>query len=426
MRLRIDDIIYLSLLLVANIAFSAYSHSTLYSSVYFQPLVDSFKQYNIMMWIGSALWLIFPHWYCIMALTGIYVVMPALICVVMLGLVPMDPIDPTASMLEYMGYLTLPLLMLEFIIVYPLKSYIRDKIGSVYSYLYAFGVLMLLFMWPVYELLKEFVVNMGVIQLQFLSNNLPILYSLWAIIILAVYLFVHRTLVSPSWERVRGILKRHMKEEEIDNSDVNIEDCGFFVRHYRAYSRVISFIIFLGLLGSEGYFLSLMVDYVSTLNYYSMAIMGFMLVYSPLFLVLGSFIINSPVRNGILFAILSISSVVPSTAYIWLYTADSSLTLLVLFVGPFTMLFWMIARTEREENRTQVLGIIFYLYVFFYVPVAILALNQLTLLTKDTNSQLIILAICLGIMGAAAGVVVIYWIVKASIGIYNFITEKQQ
>lgn len=129
---------------------------------------------------------------------GIYVVMPALVFVAMPGTLPLDPVDPTATMLDYMGYLTLPLLMLVFVIVYPLKGYIRDKIGSVYSYLYAFGVILLLFLWPVYELLKEFIVSMGTIQLQFLSNNLPILYSLWAIILFSVYLFVHRTLISPS------------------------------------------------------------------------------------------------------------------------------------------------------------------------------------------------------------------------------------
>lgn len=165
-----------------------------------------------------------------------------------------------------------------------------------------------------------------------------------------------------------------------------------------------------------------MITYVQSLNLYSIAIMGFMLIYSPMFLVLGCFVVNSPIRNGILFAILSIFSVTPSFCYPFIGDLiNSNLALMILFVGPFTMLFWMVVRTGREENRTQVLGMVFYLYVFYYVPVVLLALNQLELLTGDRKVQMIVWAVCLGVMGVAAGVVVLYWIIKASIGIYNFI-----
>lgn len=119
---------------------------------------------------------------------------------------PFDPVDPTTTMFSYLGYLSLPILLLECLLVYPLKEYIRTTIGSIYSMLYAFAVLVLLFLWPVHSVLVEFVQNLGTIRLQFISDNIIILYCLWSIILCFVFLYVHNTLLSPAHDKVKAVL----------------------------------------------------------------------------------------------------------------------------------------------------------------------------------------------------------------------------
>lgn len=128
----------------------------------------------------------------------------------------MDPINPTITMFSYLGYLTLPALLVEFVLIYPLKEYIRTTIGSLYSMLYALSMFVLLFLWPVHSIVVEFVQNMGTVRLQFLSDNIAIVYCLWAIILCFVYLYVHNTLISPSHDKIREILvPDHLTDDEM-------------------------------------------------------------------------------------------------------------------------------------------------------------------------------------------------------------------
>jgi hypothetical protein len=85
-RFRIDDLIYLGGLLLVNIFFSIYNYLVLQSAdVSFQPLLTGFQIYNVMMFVGSAIWIMLPHWYTKIVLIGIYVVMPALIVLVFMN-----------------------------------------------------------------------------------------------------------------------------------------------------------------------------------------------------------------------------------------------------------------------------------------------------------------------------------------------------
>ena len=109
-------------------------------------------------------------------------------------------------MFSYIGYLTLPLLLLEFVLVYPLKEYIRAHLGSLYSMLYAFSALILLCLWPVHSLVVEFVQNLGTVNLNFFTNNILIFYCLWAIILCCIYIYIHNSLLSPSHDKIKEML----------------------------------------------------------------------------------------------------------------------------------------------------------------------------------------------------------------------------
>ena len=53
--------------------------------VQLQPIVTGFQLYNIMMFVGSVVWLMLPHWYTKVGLIGLYVGMPALIALVFMN-----------------------------------------------------------------------------------------------------------------------------------------------------------------------------------------------------------------------------------------------------------------------------------------------------------------------------------------------------
>jgi hypothetical protein len=180
---------------------------------------------------------------------------------------------------------------------------------------------------------------------------------------------------------------------------------------------VVSLLIFAIFVSTETYFLSLMINYVRQLNVYSMVLMGFMIIYSPLFLVIGSFIINSSLRNKYLLVILALVSIIPSCAYPFISgTTYDELSILVLCVGPFTCVFWMLLRSIRVYQR------ILFLYIFFYIPVVLLTLNELELFTTDTSVQSIIRITGIAVMAAAVFVVLTYLIVIGAISAYRFVT----
>lgn len=100
--------------------------------------------------------------------------------------------------------------------------------------------------------------------------------------------------------------------------------------------------------------------------------------------------------------------------------------MLVLCAGPFTFIFWMVLRSIKRYYRVLFLGILSLLYVFFYIPVTLLTLNELRLFTTDVPTQDIIRYAGLGIMGFAVTVILIYLIVVGALAAYKFITENQK
>lgn len=83
LRLRIDDLIFLGLLLSLNVFFAVYNALLLQAApIILQPLITGFQLYNVMMWMGSVVWILLPHWYTKVGLIGLYVGMPVLIALV--------------------------------------------------------------------------------------------------------------------------------------------------------------------------------------------------------------------------------------------------------------------------------------------------------------------------------------------------------
>lgn len=86
LRFRIDDLIFLAVLLALNVFFSTYNSLLLAGApAILQPLVTSFQLYNVMMFVGSTLWIMLPHWYTKLGLLGLYVLVPALIVLVFMN-----------------------------------------------------------------------------------------------------------------------------------------------------------------------------------------------------------------------------------------------------------------------------------------------------------------------------------------------------
>lgn len=185
--------------------------------------------------------------------------------------------------------------------------------------------------------------------------------------------------------------------------------------------------IFIIFVGTETYFLYLMIDYIVSLNIFNLVMMGFMIIASPLFLVLGTFIINSPLPNKYLFVLLSLCFIIPSASYPFIVgTQYDELSVIALAVGPFTCLFWMSLKSIRTYQRILFLAGLGYLYLFFYIPTIIVTLNQLRLFTIDSTLQDTIRYVAIGTMATAVSVVVLYLIVVGSISIYNFIKSHER
>lgn len=185
----------------------------------------------------------------------------------------------------------------------------------------------------------------------------------------------------------------------------------------------MSLLIFVIFVGSEVYFLSLVVGYVQQQQYYNMMLIGAVAVYSPAFLIIGSVVTTSNLSNKWVFVILSLIAVGPSCAYPFIAgSAYDELSMLVLCVGPFTMVFWMALRTIRRYEKVLFLGVLSFLYLFFYIPVVLLTLNELKLFTPDSASQSIIRYVGLGVMGFATAAVMIYLVVIGGLAAYKFIS----
>ena len=111
------------------------------------------------------------------------------------------PVDTATSIFNYMGYLSLVPIYVFLLIIYPIKEYIRNTIGSFYSYIYGISVTLILYLWPLYSFITS-----SAFDLTILTSNKPLIISFIVIIITGFYFFIHNTLFQMNLEKIKGLL----------------------------------------------------------------------------------------------------------------------------------------------------------------------------------------------------------------------------
>lgn len=64
------------------------------------------------------------------------------------------PVDNSIQIFEYLGYLSLVFIFVLLVMIYPLKEYIRNTVGSLYSYVYGLALTLILYLWPLYSFIN--------------------------------------------------------------------------------------------------------------------------------------------------------------------------------------------------------------------------------------------------------------------------------
>jgi len=103
------------------------------------------------------------------------------------------PVDTTTQIFAYMGYLTLIPIFLLLLLIYPLKEYIRSNAGSIYSYVFALSVTLILYLWPIYSFIDE-ISKTGNLNFNFITQNPPLIIAFIVLIVTGFYFFTHNTL----------------------------------------------------------------------------------------------------------------------------------------------------------------------------------------------------------------------------------------
>lgn len=104
----------------------------------------------------------------------------------------LDPINTSTILDSYLGLLSLWGTYVLGYCVYPLKEFIRSKIGSLYSFLYGLSFATLFVIWPAYSLLEEYIKN-SQITFEFVTNNQPLIITFLVIIVFSFHLFTHNS-----------------------------------------------------------------------------------------------------------------------------------------------------------------------------------------------------------------------------------------
>ena len=157
----------------------------------------------------------------------------------------LDPINTATNWQSYLGLLGLWGVFLLVYIVYPLKEFIRSKIGSLYSYLYALSFATLFAIWPGYSLLEEYIKN-SKITFEFVTNNEPLIITFLIIIVFSFHLFTHNSQFEGDLKAVKKGLYVDFTKGELQKAllEIEKEEESCFYANFNVYSRVMSFVVF--------------------------------------------------------------------------------------------------------------------------------------------------------------------------------------
>ena len=121
------------------------------------------------------------------------------------------PLETGTNIFNYLGYLSLAPMLLLLILIYPLKEFIRNSIGAIYSYVYGLAITLILYLWPFYSFVRE-ISNSGSITYAFITENFALIIAFIILAVTGFYFFIHHSLFEPKLERIRELLLQDFKE----------------------------------------------------------------------------------------------------------------------------------------------------------------------------------------------------------------------
>lgn len=100
------------------------------------------------------------------------------------------PVDTSTLLINYLGYMTLVPILILLVLIYPIKEFIRNTAGSLYSYFYALALTLILYLWPLYS----FIQSGASFSLSFITSNQILIICFIVVVISGFYFFIHHSL----------------------------------------------------------------------------------------------------------------------------------------------------------------------------------------------------------------------------------------
>lgn len=123
----------------------------------------------------------------------------------------MMPVDPSTLVFSYLGYMSLGFIFVLLLLIYPIKEYIRNAAGSLYSYIYGLSMTLILYLWPLYS----FIQSNGSFSFTFITSNQPLIITFIVIAITGFYFFIHHSLFEIKISKVKGLLLEDFTEGQL-------------------------------------------------------------------------------------------------------------------------------------------------------------------------------------------------------------------
>lgn len=158
------------------------------------------------------------------------------------------PRDTSISMFSYLGYLSLAPILVLVVAICPLKEFIRNEAGALYSYIYGLSLTLILYLWPLYSLITE-ISDTGSISFNFIINNQALITAFIVLVVTGFYFFVHHALFEPKLDRVQQLLLESFTGAELQTAleevaEARVSETSFLFSNFHCFVRSMSLIIY--------------------------------------------------------------------------------------------------------------------------------------------------------------------------------------
>ena len=298
-----------------------------------------------------------------------------------LKIVKMDEIDTSTQLFDYGRYLTLWIAYACLYMTYPLKEFIRNKIGSLYSFLFALSFITLFFVWPAYSLLEEYIENQK-LTFTFITKNQALLITFLFIIVFSFHLFTHSTFFEGNIKKTTKLLEEEFTKGTLTRAlDETEGESSFIFRNYEVFTRFMSGLVFVFTISVEIFvfvFLSNNLDKI--INCVGVMIFG------VAFLVYGCIINLLTWERSIVLLIFSLISIVPAAFSPTYYHLSFYEYIFLACALPYSTIFWCIVRSLSHRRPFLKLNILVVLYIFFHIPVTLFVVNSMEMLSSHSET----------------------------------------